>query len=53
MNDTGFTESMQYCQSTIVNTSTTANVQDDSITGNSTDNSFGQQDTLAHQNAEL
>ena len=53
MNDTGFTDSMQYCQSTIVNSSTTATTQDDTYTDNNDSNAFNhQQDSVPHQNSK-
>ena len=36
MNDTGFTDSMQYCQSAMANSITTATLQDDQFTGSNT-----------------
>ena len=53
MNDTGFTDSIQYCQSTIVNSSTTATTQDDTYTDNIGSNAFNhQQDSVPHQNSK-
>ena len=53
MNDTGFTDSMQYCQSTVVNSSTTATTQDDPLADGSTSNTLSdQQDSVPQRNSK-
>ena len=53
MNDTGFTESMQYCQSAMANFSANSTAQNDMFTDSYTaSNCSHQQDYIVHQNTK-
>ena len=52
MNDTGFTDSLKFCSSTLANSCTNPTAKNDTFTDSCTDSNFShQQDsTIAHQN---